>query len=170
MSTVNLQFVFGVGDETFGQYVIQLRNEAMAKFKDRIYCPRILDWTEGVTLNRLLGKWNDPTILAAHSCGNSTITNAAVNNSMEKIPYLCCMAPSIWCSPALLTVNVARATQFTSWWGDGFNPGGRQLLNKASSNNRTALDVVYTGQGHVQTPGSPLVRVRLFQEIERAIS
>lgn len=168
MTTVNVVFVFGVGDETFGQYVIQLRNQCIAKFGNKIYSPRILDWTEGATLARLLKQWNDPTILVAHSCGNQTITQAALNNSMEKVPYLCCMAPSMFCSPVPLAVNVARATQFTSWTGDWFNLGGRQLLKKASSNNRTVLDVVYTGEGHVQTPGSPLVKNRLFQEIERA--
>lgn len=169
--TINVQFVYGAGsDDLFGGGLRDLQAAVKAKFGNAVYSPRIIDYTEYQTLLRLLRQWKDPTILVGHSCGCNPITAAAVELSMEPIPYLMAIAPSIYCSPWNLPPNVKRATQATSWWGDFFNPGGRQLLQRSSVNNKTSLDVIATGMGHVQAPYSPLVKARLLKEVELALS
>ena len=169
--TINVQFVYGAGsDDLFGGGLRDLQAAVKAKFGNAVYSPRIIDYTEYQTLLRLLRQWKDPTILVGHSCGCNPITAAAVELSMEPIPYLMAIAPSIYCSPWNLPPNVKRATQATSWWGDFFNPGGRQLLQRSCVNNKTSLDVIATGRGQVQAPYSPLVKARLLKEVELALS
>lgn len=169
--TINLQFVYGAGSDTlFGGGLRDLQSKAKAKYGDRIYSPRILDWTEGATLNRLLEKWKDPTILVGHSCGCMPITQGAVHISMKPVPYLMAIAPSMYCAPVPLSPNVASATQATSWWGDFFNPFGRQLLTLSPVNNKTRLDVINTGMSHLRAPYSPLVWDRLDKEIAKALA
>lgn len=168
--TINVQLVYGAGNDTmFGGCLRDLRAAVIAEFGNQVYVPRILDYTEGETLNRLMAKWNDPTVLVGHSCGCMTITAAAMKNSMKRVPYLLACAPSIYCPVQPLVANVAKATQATSWWGDFFNPGGRTLLHKASANARTQLDVINTGMSHLQTPCSQAVRKRLLSEIALAL-
>lgn len=169
---VNVQFVYGAGnDVAFGAALRNLREVVLASFPDRkqVYCPRILDWTEAETLNRLVAKWNDPTILVGHSCGCHTITRAASVNSMKPVPLLLAIAPSIYCAVWPIQRNVDRAIQGTSWWGDFFNPGARTLLNLAPSNSRTQLGVIKTGLSHLSAPSSPEVEHVLLNAIHKAI-
>jgi alpha-beta hydrolase superfamily lysophospholipase len=173
--TINVQFVYGAGsDALFGGGLRQLQADVAAKFKTTnprpdVYLPRILDYTELETLDRLVAKWNNPTILVGHSCGCMSITRTALKNSMKRIPFLMAIAPSIYCPVVSIANNVKRATQATSWWGDFFNPGGRVLLSKTAANNVTKLDVINTGMGHVQAPYSPAVSARLLNEISLAL-
>lgn len=169
-TVVNLLGVYGAGNDTaFGGGLRELQKLAKQKFGNRVYAPRIVDYTEYNTIIRLLKQWNDPTLLYLHSCGVMSGTAAAVENSMEKIPYICACAPSIYCSPRPLPPNVKRATQFTSNGWDLFNPGGRKLVTKSSINNVTVLDYVKTGSSHVKTPYSPLVQERWLAEIDLAL-
>jgi hypothetical protein len=185
--TINVLFVYGAGNDTmFGGglrqmqslvinkfkdkiYLRQMQSLVINKFKDKIYSPRIIDYTEYATLVRLLQKWQDPTILVGHSCGCMSITRAAIELSMERIPYLMAIAPSIFCPVSALAVNVGRATQVTSNMFDIFNPGARQLLSLNKSNNKTKLDVMYSGLPHIQAPYYVPAQNRLLAECERAL-
>lgn len=173
--TINVQFVYGAGsDALFGGGLRQLQADVAANFKTTgpradVYMPRILDYTEFDTLDRLMAKWNDPTILVGHSCGCMSITAAARKNSMKRVPFLMAIAPSIYCPVSVIVNNVKRATQATSWWGDFFNPGARLLLSTSGANNVTKLDVIKTGMGHVQAPYSPAVSARLLSEVKLAL-
>lgn len=167
---LNVQFVYGAGnDDLFGGALAQLHSEVKATFRDMIWCPRIIDHTEYNTLVRLLNQWKDPTILVGHSCGVRSITAAAAELSMEPIPYLLAIAPSIYCSPVPLPPNVLRATQATSWVGDFFNPLGRTIVRASPVNNKTKVDVISTGKGHLFAPGDKQVQNRLMQEISQAL-
>lgn len=169
--TVNVQFVYGAGNDTmFGGGLRWLQEETVKAFGKQIYTPRIIDYTEYQTLLRLLQKWNDPTILVGHSCGCNAITAAAVALSMERIPYLLAIAPSIYCPVSPLPPNVTRATQATSNVFDFFNLGGRQLLRNSPINNKTKIDVVATGKTHLNAPYAAQVRARLIDEIRFALS
>lgn len=172
--TVNLLGIYGAGPDEgpfgFGGWLKQLIDEMKAEFKDAIYVPRLIDYTEYATLKRLLAKWKDPTILVTHSCGSNAATHAAVELSMEPIPYMLCIAPSMFCPSAPLPPNVRRATQATSWLGDPFNLGGRQLIKASGVNNKTKIDTIFTGRGHVPAPGAPELRPRLRAEIKLALA
>ncbi len=169
--TINVQFVYGAGNDTaFGGGLRDLQAAVKAKFGNAVYSPRIIDYTEYETLVRLLRQWNDPTILVGHSCGCNSITHAALALSMERIPYLLAIAPSIFCPVAALPPNVGKATQATSNAFDMFNPFGRTLLKKSGINNKTKLDVINTGMGHVAAPYSATVKARLLKEVEQALA
>lgn len=168
--TINVLFVYGAGNDTiFGGGLRQMQSKVIAKFKDAIYSPRIIDYTEYATLVRLLQKWKDPTILVGHSCGCMSITRASVELSMERIPYLMAIAPSIFCPVSPLAVNVGRATQVTSNNFDIFNLGGRQLLSLNKSNNKTKLDVIKSGLPHIQAPYYVPAQDRLLLECLKAL-
>lgn len=168
--TINVLFVYGAGNDTlFGGGLRAMQALAIGKFKDKIYSPRIIDWTEYATLVRLLQKWQDPTILVGHSCGCLSITRAALELSMERIPYLMAIAPSIYCEVSPLAVNVGRATQVTSNLFDMFNPGGRKLIHLTESNNKTKLDFMKSGLPHIQAPYYVPAQMRLLKEIEMAL-
>lgn len=169
--TVNVQFVYGAGNDTlFGGGLRWLQDEVNRTFGDKVYSPRIVDYTEYETLLRLLRKWNDPTILVGHSCGCNAVTHAAVVLSMERIPYLLAIAPSIYCPVAPLPPNVARATQATSNAFDFFNPGGRTLLSVSPINRKTKLDTIWTGKTHLNAPYAVPVRDRLLTEVRNALA
>ena len=168
--TVNVQFVYGAGNDTmFGGGLRELQAEVVKAFGNKVYSPRIVDYTEYDTLVRLLSKWKDPTILVGHSCGCMSVTKATVSLSMTPFPYIMAIAPSIYCPVAALSPNVARATQASSWWGDFFNPFSRQLLSRSAINNKTVIDVISTGASHLNAPYSPLVKTRLLAEVKRAL-
>ena len=173
--TVNVQFVYGAGNDTmFGGGLRWLQSEVAKNFTTsgsnaQVYMPRILDYTEMATLDRLVSQWKDPTILIGHSCGCMSITAAAIKNSMKKIPFLMACAPSIYCPVSQIANNVQRAHQETSWWGDFFNPGGRTLLSLTSANNKSKLTAVYTNLSHINTPYYQPGRDRLISEIKLAL-
>lgn len=170
MAQVNVQFVYGAGnDQMFGGGLREIQAAVIKKFGAQVYSPRIVDYTEYDTLVRLIGKWKDPTILVGHSCGCMSAVNATIANSMIKFPYVMAIAPSIYCPMGYLAPNVARATQATSWWGDFFNPFGRQLLQRSAVNNKSVVDVIATGASHLNAPYSPLVRDRVIAEIQRVL-
>lgn len=169
--TINVQFVYGAGNDIlFGGGLRWLQDEVKSTFGGKVYSPRVLDYTEYDTLLRLLRRWNDPTILVGHSCGCMAITNAAVAVSMERIPYLLAIAPSIYCPVAPLPPNVAKATQATSNALDFFNPFGRTLLKPSSINGKTAVDTISTGKAHLNAPYAIKVRDRLLTEIRHALA
>lgn len=169
--TINVQFVYGAGnDNLFGGGLRDLQAAVKAKFGNAVYSPRIIDYTEYETLLRLLRQWNDPTVLVGHSCGCNAVTHAALALSMERIPYLLAIAPSIYCPVAALPPNVSRATQATSNAFDFFNPFGRTLLYKSPVNNKTSLDVISTGLPHLSAPYSAAVKARLLKEIDMALT
>lgn len=169
--TVNVQFVYGAGnDNLYGGGLRSLQSAVVTTFGSKVYSPRIIDYTEYQTLLRLLKQWKDPTILVGHSCGCMAITNAALELSMEPIPYLLGIAPSVYCRVAPLPPNVGRATQATSTAADFFNLGGRTLLSVSPINNKTKLDVIRTGLPHVQAPYSKAVRDRLLTEVRNALA
>lgn len=169
--TINVQFVYGAGnDAMFGGGLRSLQEAVIKTYGSQVYCPRIIDYTEYDTLVRLLGKWKDPTILVGHSCGCMSVTRAAVALSMEPIPYLMAIAPSIYCPVVPLSPNVARATQASSWALDFFNPFSRQLLTKSPVNTKTVIDTISTGATHLNAPYSAAVKSRLLAEIKRALA
>ncbi|HWV44145.1 MAG TPA: alpha/beta hydrolase [Pseudorhodoplanes sp.] len=171
MTQINVQFVYGAGnDMLFGGGLRDLQSAVKAKFGTKVYSPRIIDYTEYETLLRLLRQWNDPTILVGHSCGCNAVTHAAVALSMERVPYLLAIAPSIYCPVAALPPNVGRATQATSNPFDFFNPFGRTLLRTSSVNNKTKLDVINTGLPHLTAPYHAAVKKRLLEEIDVALT
>lgn len=168
---VNVQFVYGAGNDTlFGAALRRLREVVLVSFPDRgqVYCPRILDYTEMQTLDRLVSQWKDPTILVGHSCGCLSITRTATVNSMKRIPLVLGIAPSMFCGPWPVPVNVERLVQATSWWGDFFNPGSRMLLKRAASNSRTIVGEIKTGLSHLSAPSSPEVEHVLLNAIHKA--
>lgn len=169
---VNVQFVYGAGNDTlFGAALRGLRETVLRSFPNRsaVYCPRILDYTEVQTLDRLVGQWKDPTILVGHSCGCMSITRTAAVNSMKRVPMLLAIAPSIYCPVQPVQVNVARAVQATSWWGDFFNPFARLLLRTAPSNSRTLVGEIKTGLSHLNAPASPEVEHVLLNAIHEVL-
>lgn len=169
--TVNVQFVYGAGNDTmFGGGLRALQDAVKDAFGSKVYSPRIIDYTEHETLLRLLRKWNDPTILVGHSCGCNSITHAALALSMERIPYLLAIAPSIYCPVATLPPNIERATQATSNALDFFNPFGRTLLRNSPINNKTKLDVISTGLPHLTAPYHAAVKKRLIEEVGKALA
>lgn len=169
--TINVLFVYGAGnDNLFGGGLRRMQDDIReAGLGDQVHLPRIIDYTEYQTLLRLMQRWNDPTILVGHSCGCNAITHAAVELSMEPIPYLMGIAPSRFCPVAPLPPNVLRATQVTSNRADVFNPGGAQLLKLSPINDKTKLDVIVSGLPHVAAPFSQAARSRLLQEIRLAL-
>lgn len=169
--TINVLFVYGAGnDNLFGGALRGMQQEVRAAFGDDVYSPRIIDFSEYATLLRLLQKWNDPTILVGHSCGCMSITRAAVELSMERIPYLMAIAPSVYCEVAPLPPNVWRATQVTSNPADVFNPGARLLLSRSPINNTTQLDEMRANLPHIQAPASREARDRLIAEVRTALN
>jgi hypothetical protein len=169
--TINVQFVYGAGNDTlFGGGLRALQTAVKDTYGTAVYSPRILDYTEYETLVRLMRKWQDPTILVGHSCGCMSITAAALALSMEKIPYLLAIAPSIYCPVSKLAPNVIKATQATSNAFDFFNPGGRTLLSLTPTNNKTKLNVIKTGMSHLNAPYSPEVKKQLLWEVGLALA
>lgn len=172
--SLNVLFVYGAGPDEgpfgYGAALRSLRDAVVQNFGAQVYVPRIIDYTEYATLTRLLRKWDDPTILVGHSCGCGSITRAAVELSMEKIPYLMAIAPSIYCEVSPLPPNVMRASQVTSNPADIFNPGARMLLSRSPINNKTAVDEIRSGMMHIQAPASPLARDRLIAEVQHVLA
>lgn len=169
--TINVQFVYGAGNDTlFGGGLRWLQDAVKNAFGSKVYSPRIIDYTEYGTLLRLLRQWNDPTVLVGHSCGCNSITHAALALSMERIPYLLAIAPSVYCPVAPLPPNVAKATQATSNAFDVFNPFGRTLLSTSPINKTTKLDVIATGRTHLNAPYAQAVRDRLLTEVRNALA
>ena len=169
--TINVVFVYGAGDDNlFGGALRGMRQEVLAAFGSDVYSPRIIDFSEYATLLRLLRQWNDPTILVGHSCGCMSITRAAVELSMERIPYLMAIAPSVFCEVSPLPPNVWRATQVTSNPADVFNPGARMLLSRSPINHKTKLDEMRANLPHIQSPASREARERLIAEVRTALS
>lgn len=176
MKQINVIFVYGAGPDTgplgTGGGLRQMRDEIILAFKDKVYCPRILDWTEYATLVRLMRQYKDDCLLVGHSCGVYAITRAAVELSMEKIPYLMGIAPSYLCPVGGLppiSPNVLRATQVTSWYGDPYNFGGRMLMKVSSINKTTKLDSMYANIIHINAPYYVPAIKRLAFECERAL-
>jgi hypothetical protein len=170
MKQVNVQFVYGAGpDNLYGGGLRWLQSEVKGQFGDKIYSPSIIDYTEYEKLVDRFASWNDPTILIGHSCGCNPITFIA-HKFTRKIPFILCIAPSVFCPVATIPANVARVTQATSWWGDVFNLGGRLLARKAAGNTTSVIDEIKTGLGHVPAPYSNDVRSKLIAEIGRALA
>lgn len=167
---INVLFVYGAGnDAVLGIPLREMQAIVKAEFGEAVYSPRVIDYTEYATLVRLLQQWEDPTILVGHSCGCMSITRAAVEFSMEKIPYLMAIAPSIYCQVSPLPPNVGKATQVTSNPFDPFNPGGRMLLSRSAVNGTTVIDEIRSGKSHVLAPKSQEARNRLIQEVRLAL-
>lgn len=168
---INLLLIYGAGNDTlFGGGLRWLQSEAKQNYGTAIYSPRIVDYTEYQTIVRLLRQWNDPTIIVTHSCGGKSGTAAVAELSMERIPYMMIIAPSIYCQLTPLPPNVARATQATSNAFDFFNPGGRLLLKPSSINFKTKIDAISTGKTHLNAPFAQVARDRLLTEIGTALS
>jgi hypothetical protein len=167
MTQINLQFVYGAGnDDWYGGGLRELRYYMNKKFNGQINSPDIVDYTEYAKLKARVASWKDPTILVGHSCGDNPITYLPNELTSKKFPFIFGIAPSIYCPVSALGSNVQRACQATSWWGDIFNPGGRTLMSWKSGRK---MDVIATGLGHVAAPYSPAVRVRLENEIQLAL-
>jgi hypothetical protein len=167
---INVLFVYGAGDDSLlGRPLREMQELVKTEFGEAVYSPRVIDYTEYNTLVRLLRQWNDPTILVGHSCGCMSITRAVVELSMEAIPYLMAIAPSVYCRVSPLPPNVGRATQVTSNALDFFNPGARMLLGRSPVNQTTVIDEVRSGLAHVLAPRSIEARQRLVAEVRLAL-
>jgi hypothetical protein len=90
--------------------------------------------------------------------------------SMEPIPYYMACSPSFMCGNIPIPPNVKRATQVTSNPFDMFNPGSRMLLKPSAVNHKSAIDSIYTGYRHTNSPGHPAVHKRLMDEIRLALA
>jgi len=175
MQTINLLGVYGAGnDALFGaalrSLIAAIQADAKANgYEKYLYVPRIVDWTEQSTTIRLMQKWKDPTVVLCHSCGCQTGTMGSVEDSMSPVPFIACMAPSMYCKPVPVANNVGRIVQFSSWAIDGFNPFSRQLISLTGANNKTKLDVISTGYSHLLVPNAPIVHKTCIAEVRKAV-
>lgn len=168
---VNLQLVYGAGpDNLYGGGLRELQKAVKAVFGEQVYSPSILDYTEYEALIERYAGWSDPTIFVGHSCGCNPITHIQYKFPRRRVPFLLAIAPSMFCPVAYITPNVERATQATSNALDMFNIFGRQLVQPASGNNKTKIDVIRTNMGHVAAPYSPFVKQRLLSEVQLALT
>lgn len=168
---INVQFVYGAGLDggKLGEGLRSLREKVIDEFKTDVFVPRIIDYLEYDTLKRLVGKWKDPTILIGHSCGVQAITMVAVDYSMKPIPYMMGIATSMYCRPKRLPPNVLRATEIMAF-PNCFNPSKKQLILRSAVNEKTAIDVVQSHVGHVESSGAQVTHDTALHEIKVAIS
>lgn len=170
---VNVLFINGWGGDATSFELAAMRNDVIAKFGRRIYCPPPVNHNETGLILRYLEKWVDDQIMVGLSCGCSTINEVCkAAPKGDSIPYAMYLSPSMWCgigSRPVLPI-VKRAQQVTSWWGDLFNPGARQLINLQPGNRVSKLlPTINSGYAHGWSPRSPQARAALKLEIETAI-
>jgi len=167
----NVLFINGWGGAITSTSIASLRNDTVAKFGRKIYAPPPVNFRETGMILRYLEKWKDVQILVALSCGCSTINEIAKYAPKgDRIPYAMYCSPSMWCGVGYVPPIIERATQVSSWAGDFFNPGSRQLVQRAAGNTVTKIDVMQTSAAHGFTPGAAGVRERLWKEIERTLA
>ena len=167
--TINVQLVYGAGNDVlWGKGITELREKIITTFGEDVFVPRVIDYTEDETLSRLLGKWEDPTVLIGHSCGVGEIAKASVRHSMKPIPYMMGIATSIFCRPMRLAPNVLRATEIMAI-PNFFNPIKKQLLKKSTINTTTEITVVESKVGHVKSAEVLITHDTAIQEIKTVI-
>lgn len=167
----NLIFINGWGNALTSVSIANLRARTIKEFGDQIYAPPPVDYTDTSMLLRYLDKWKDIQIIAALSCGCTSIEAIADARQGEIIPYAIFYSPSIWCGFGRTPVpkNVLRATQATSRWSDPFNPGAYMILKRRAGNTVTKIDEIKTGYSHGFTPDHPGAQVRFWSEIRATL-
>jgi hypothetical protein len=167
----NVLFINGWGGALTSFSLAGLRNRTIAKFKDSIYAPPPVDYTDESSLMRYLDKWKDIQILVMLSCGCSAGNKIAAMRPNEVIPYAMYYSPSRRCGFLGFPVpkNIAKATQVTSNKWDWFNLGAAMITFPAKGNATTKIDEIYTGDGHGFTPGNLTAQERLWREIEATL-
>jgi len=168
--TINVQFVYGAGPDGgwLGKGLRELRDKVIAEFGEDVYVPDILDHLNDEELSDRVGAWNDPTVLIGHSCGVQTISEIAVEHVSKSIPYLMGIATSRFCKPTPLKENVVRATEIMAN-KNFFNPNETQLLVSRSDDAVTTIEVIESGEGHVESSQADITHETALEEIRTAI-
>lgn len=167
----NVLFINGWGNALTSRSIANLRTRTINRFGDQIYAPPPVDYTDTSMLLRYLDKWKDIQLIAALSCGCTTIEAIADARQGEIIPYAIFYSPSIWCGFGRTPVpkNVLKATQATSTPYDIFNPGGRLILKRRAGNTVTKIDEIKTNYSHGWTCDHPGAQMRFWAEIEATL-
>lgn len=167
----NILFINGWGNALTSVSIANLRVRTIKEFGDQIYAPPPVDYTDTTALLRYLDKWKDVQIIAALSCGCTTIEAIANARKGEIIPYAIFYSPSIWCGFGRTPIpsSVLKATQATSNPFDFFNPGGKLILKRGAGNNVTKIDEIKTGRMHGFSPDSPEAQARFWSEIRATL-
>lgn len=165
----NVMFINGWGNALTSTALAGMRQNIVAWFGRNIYCPPPVNYTETGLILRYLEKTKDPWIIAALSCGCSTINLIATARPSEPILYAMYCSPSMWCGVGTVPSNIRKATQVSSRGSDPFNPGTRRLVVPAPRNVTTVIDEIKTGLSHGYTPSAASAQARLNSEISLAM-
>ena len=168
----NVLFINGWGGAFTSQPLAWLRNRTIAEFRDRIYAPPPVNYSNEDMLFRYLDKWKDKQILVMLSCGCSAGNKIAGLRPNETIPYAIYYSPSRLCGILGFPVakNIAKAQEVNSNNFDGFNLGAMQMIYRKKGNDVTKLeDRMYSGMNHGFTPNYLPAQERLFAEIRASL-
>ena len=167
---INVQFVYGAGPDGgwLGEGLRQLQDKVIAEFGEDVHVPGIVDHRDDKELSERVGSWQDPTVLIGHSCGVQAVSEVAVEHDTKSIPFLMGIATSRFCKPVPLKENVARATEIMAN-RNFFNPWQRQLLVYRSDDAATTVEVIESGDGHVESSQTDITHETALEEIRTAI-
>ena len=168
--TINVQFVYGAGPDGgwLGEGLRELRDKVIAEFGEDVNVPDIVDHRDDKELSKRVGAWEDPTVLIGHSCGVQTISEVAIKHDTKSIPYLMGIATSRFCKPVPLKENVLRATEIMAN-KNFFNPQQTQFLVCRSDDTATNIEVIESGEGHVESSQAEITHETALEEIRTAI-
>lgn len=167
---INVLLVFGAGsNRLWGQGITNLREKIINEFSDGVIVPPAIDHTQSISLTRLLGQWDDPTILIGHSCGVRAITRVVTEHPMKSIPYLMGIATSVFCKPKPIGPNVKKVTEVIAN-SNGFNRREKQLTKRKVGNNITEVEKIHSRAGHVQSAEVDITHDKAIREIRRVIA
>jgi len=165
MTQPNVLCINGMGGSWTSGSLYALWQRMVEEFGRGIYAPPPVNYKETGMILRYFHKTVDPWIMVGLSCGCSTINAVAGAAPNEKIVHAFYYSPSIYCGVGEVSINVAKATQVSSWKWDFFNPGSRQLIVPKGSNKVTVFNTIQTNLGHGFTPNSPEAQAKLFAAI-----
>lgn len=167
---INVLLVFGAGsNRLWGQGITKLREKIINEFSDDVFVPPAIDHTQSISLTRLLGQWDDPTILIGHSCGVRAITKATIAHPMKSIPYLMGIATSVFCQPGAVGPNVKKISEVIAN-SNGFNLRERPLIKRKAGNNITEIEKIHSRANHVKSAEVDITHNKAIHEIRRVIA
>jgi hypothetical protein len=167
MTQPNVLCINGMGGSWTSGSLYALWQRMTEEFGRGIYAPPPVNYKETGMILRYFHKTVDPWIMVGLSCGCSTINAVANAAPTEKIVHAFYYSPSMYCGVGEVSMNVAKATQVSSWPFDFFNPGSRQLIVPKGSNKVTVFNTIQTNLGHGFTCSSPAAQAQLFDAIRK---
>ena len=168
----NVLFINGWGGAFTSQSLAWLRNRTIAEFRDRVYAPPPVNYTNEDMLLRYLDKWKDKQILVMLSCGCSAGDKIAGLRPNETIPYAIHYSPSRLCGILGFPVpkNIAKVQEVNSNYFDGFNLGAMQMIYPKKGNTTTkVMPRIFSGLPHGYTPNYLPAQELLFAEIRASL-